>query len=554
MTRTKSTYLALLAVLLAPMAADAEAITVNFRASGFQDNRGDSSAPADSVSGTIVYEAANLLSPIDSIVSVSLSVGSYAYTLNEVGFFNFPDTGGIGGLLNDPNSVTAGTNDFIFSFKLAANTPRLFVYGSPSTPGQIWRTTSFDSFSRTIAATEACSVSVTRYSQGDLGWAGNRLDTSPYNETIGSHGCALTALATAITAAPDSLVDVTPGVLNNIAAFDAEANLDWWATPRRVQGNLKFVGLRFDSDINPAQSMDFLKQGVCDNATPVIVQVPDPTYLKPHFVLVTGIDGDNISIVDPGYANRTSLSAYGNRFKTRGYVQDPPGDISAVSIHVSPDTPFLIVDEFGNRTGIDPTTGEVIQEIPQSAYFVDAIANDVTGEAPFSQSHLAHVFQPYSGSYEIRIYAVNDQDVEIAVFSFSTDGEEQPTNKTNVPVFAGAESTFQLTIDTATGGESTVERLVPVPEGLAARPKSGKVSLTWTLLQDATGYNIYRSESTGGPYDLIAANHVTAYATYLDRTVTNGLTYYYVVTVVIGGIESNRSNEASATPSSRTRR
>jgi hypothetical protein len=64
---------------------------------------------------------------------------------------------------------------------------------------------------------------------------------------------------------------------------------------------------------------------------------------------------------------------------------------------------------------------------------------------------------------------------------------------------------------------------------LAARVKSGKVSLTWTHT-GAANYDIYRS--TTGPnsgFTLIKDNHVTTYATYLDAAVTNGVKYWYRV-------------------------
>jgi hypothetical protein len=91
-------------------------------------------------------------------------------------------------------------------------------------------------------------------------------------------------------------------------------------------------------------------------------------------------------------------------------------------------------------------------------------------------------------------------------------------------------------------------------DDLAARPKSGKVQLTWTHNPSAASYNVYRSTAMGGPYTLIA-NTTSTYSTYLDTGVTNGVTYYYVVReVALNTDELCQSNEASATPTARTRR
>ena len=85
---------------------------------------------------------------------------------------------------------------------------------------------------------------------------------------------------------------------------------------------------------------------------------------------------------------------------------------------------------------------------------------------------------------------------------------------------------------------------------LVARCKSAKVQLTWTHI-GASSYNVYRSTVSGGPYTLVG-NTDSTYSTYLDTGLTNGTTYYYVVTEA--GSDTI-SNEASATPiAGRTRR
>lgn len=88
---------------------------------------------------------------------------------------------------------------------------------------------------------------------------------------------------------------------------------------------------------------------------------------------------------------------------------------------------------------------------------------------------------------------------------------------------------------------------------LSARAKSDKVQLTWTHV-GSDCYNVYRSLRSGGPYEKIADCLVTDYSTYLDVNMVNGTTYYYMVKSVCSGIESDASNEASATPTDRIRR
>lgn len=84
------------------------------------------------------------------------------------------------------------------------------------------------------------------------------------------------------------------------------------------------------------------------------------------------------------------------------------------------------------------------------------------------------------------------------------------------------------------------------PTNLSATTGNAQVTLTWTAVTGATSYNVKRATTAGGPYTTIASSVSTA--TYTDTTVTNGTTYYYVVTAVDTGGESGNSNEASATP------
>lgn len=86
----------------------------------------------------------------------------------------------------------------------------------------------------------------------------------------------------------------------------------------------------------------------------------------------------------------------------------------------------------------------------------------------------------------------------------------------------------------------------PIPNGLIATSGNDQVTLTWSAVTGATGYNVKRSTTAGGPYTTVASN---VYGSpYTDTTVTNGTKYYYVVTALNAGGESGNSNEASATP------
>jgi hypothetical protein len=93
---------------------------------------------------------------------------------------------------------------------------------------------------------------------------------------------------------------------------------------------------------------------------------------------------------------------------------------------------------------------------------------------------------------------------------------------------------------TSYAAKSPVEALT----GNGTAPPQHRVDLTWNAsTSSATGYNIYRGGSSGGPYSQINSTLDSA-TSYIDTTVVAGNTYFYVTTAVDGnGVESVNSNQ-----------
>jgi fibronectin type 3 domain-containing protein/regulation of enolase protein 1 (concanavalin A-like superfamily) len=87
---------------------------------------------------------------------------------------------------------------------------------------------------------------------------------------------------------------------------------------------------------------------------------------------------------------------------------------------------------------------------------------------------------------------------------------------------------------------------VAVPTGLAATAGDAQVSLTWNATAGVTSYKVSRGTVSGGPYTPIIT---TAATSLLDNSVTNGATYYYVLSSLNTGVESAASPQVSARPS-----
>lgn len=82
------------------------------------------------------------------------------------------------------------------------------------------------------------------------------------------------------------------------------------------------------------------------------------------------------------------------------------------------------------------------------------------------------------------------------------------------------------------------------PSGLTATVSGSSIQLSWSNVSVATGYNIKRTTTNGGPYLTIATNVATT--SYGDSNVSPWTTYYYVVSGVNGSGEGTNSAQASA--------
>ena len=114
----------------------------------------------------------------------------------------------------------------------------------------------------------------------------------------------------------------------------------------------------------------------------------------------------------------------------------------------------------------------------------------------------------------------------------------------------GSGGAAQSISDRPTFGPSLLPNPPSAPQNLQAAAGNGQVTLAWSPPADDGGapillYTIYRGTTSGGESFLITVPLVT---TYIDLTVTNGVTYFYQVSATNAAGEGPRSNEASATP------
>ena len=101
--------------------------------------------------------------------------------------------------------------------------------------------------------------------------------------------------------------------------------------------------------------------------------------------------------------------------------------------------------------------------------------------------------------------------------------------------------------DVPAGSYQFTWNVAPAPNTVIAQAGNGWVNLSWAPTSGAASYNVKRSNVAGGPYTILAG--AFSGTSFSDLSVSNGLTYYYVVSAVNAGAESVNSTEVYATPS-----
>jgi fibronectin type 3 domain-containing protein len=124
------------------------------------------------------------------------------------------------------------------------------------------------------------------------------------------------------------------------------------------------------------------------------------------------------------------------------------------------------------------------------------------------------------------------------------------TNLANGTTYFYVVSAVNATGESANSAQASATPVAPTqppaaPTGLIATGGNAQVSLSWAASSGATSYHLKRSTTTGGPYTQVSAPTTTSFT---DTGLTNGTTYFYVVSALNTVGESANSAQVSATP------
>jgi Protein of unknown function (DUF1573) len=198
---------------------------------------------------------------------------------------------------------------------------------------------------------------------------------------------------------------------------------------------------------------------------------------------------------------------------------------------------------------------EVVTSSPATLTVVNSPASLSTNQASLNFSTVN-----LGGKKSLPVVFTNTGASEITISNVTVSGAGYTASgvQSGQILAAGATATLNVTFDpAATGalaGKVTVSSdATNSPSNIAMTgtgvqpPASHSATLSWTASTTAvTGYNVYRSTVSGGPYAKLGEAAVTQTES-TDSAVAAGQTYYYVVTSVeSSGIESAYSNEVIA--------
>ena len=209
---------------------------------------------------------------------------------------------------------------------------------------------------------------------------------------------------------------------------------------------------------------------------------------------------------------------------------------------LKPTIRLTVNNQAGNIAG-SITNGSAYEDIIVYAYgegtWNDMEDDDPVGEDPRFSKAVTSSKMDKKSNYVLALLTAGKYDLVVAGFNGATFGE-----------VLGFISNVEVESEQTTTQDIEIPLVPPARVGLVATPGNAKVTLDWAdnTGADLAGYNVYRSEVSGGPYTKVAT--VTS-SKCTDTRLINGTTYYYVVTAFDdSGNESSYSAEVSATPTS----
>jgi hypothetical protein len=335
---------------------------------------------------------------------------------------------------------------------------------------------------------KGCQVNVTLLKQDKQPtppwWGGLQYNHTAF--TIGDLGCALTDFCMLLNyhgTKTNPSFNVTPDVLNTYLdnldslspglGYDLDGNINPIAIELYAIDNN--IDLHYNGRVTHRDDQT-LNSYLCSGDPVLLAVLPNP---EPHWVLATGQTTANSSptyaINDPAdYANDGTLEGFtypcGTACPSGNYLNmllyspsgSVPSNTTSLSINAYSPINLLLVDASGRRTGLDPLTGLVLNEIPNSSYVINSLGDDLHPGTSTPPVKRIEVLNPVAGNYTLEANGTGSGTFTLQFLAASARNKGLARETTAVGVInSGATSVYQLSYSYLTSGPPlTVQQIV----------------------------------------------------------------------------------------------
>jgi fibronectin type 3 domain-containing protein len=212
-------------------------------------------------------------------------------------------------------------------------------------------------------------------------------------------------------------------------------------------------------------------------------------------------------------------------------------------------TTYYYVVSAVNSAGESANSAQV-SATPQATVTAPAAPTGLTATAGDKQAALSWNAVSGATSYTVKRATTNGGLYTIVASNVTTTSFTN-TGLTNGTTYYYVVSAVNSAGESANSAQAsaTPQAMVTAPAaptGLTATAGDKQAALSWNAVSGATSYTVKRATTNGGPYTTVASNVTTT--SFTNTGLTNGTTYYYVVSAVNSAGESANSAQASATP------
>jgi fibronectin type 3 domain-containing protein len=228
------------------------------------------------------------------------------------------------------------------------------------------------------------------------------------------------------------------------------------------------------------------------------------------------------------------------------------GDYSAMAVDPVDDCTFWYTNEYEKTTGAFNWSTRIASfKFPSCSGTVTAPAAPTNLAATAGNAQVGLTWTASNGATSYNVLRGLSTGSEVAYQSGLSSTSYTDTGVSNGTTYYYV---VQAANSAGTSGNSNEASATPtcsapaVPGGLSATPGNAQVALSWSAVSGAASYNVKRG-TDGVTYPTVTGVTGTGYT---DTSVSNGTTYFYVVSAVNSCGESQNSSAVSATPTAPT--